>query len=220
MSYKHILFDLDGTLTNPAVGITNSIMYALRKLGEKVPPREELYSFIGPPLVDNFEAVFGFSKEKARLAVDCYREYFSVTGLFENEVYEGIEPLLKKLKEDGRKIFLATSKPEEFATQILEHFSLLQYFDFVAGNTLKEDRSKKEDVLKYILKKHPEINGENAVMVGDRKYDVLGAGEVNLNCIGVLYGFGDEKEMRECGAFITAKTVTELENILMNGDNL
>ncbi len=151
--YKTILFDLDGTLTDPAEGITNSVAYALEKYGIKVEDKKALNSFIGPPLNDSFMKYYGFTPEKAMEAIWVYREYFRDKGIFENEVYEGIPLLLEKIKQSGRKIVLATSKPEEFALRILEHFELIKYFDVVAGASMDEKRNKKGDVIRYAVEK-------------------------------------------------------------------
>ncbi len=215
MRYKHILFDLDGTLTDPALGITNSIMYALKKNGIQPPDRRELYCCIGPPLIDAFMEMWGFSRKGAEKALSDYREYFSVHGLYENEVYDGIPELLKALVDSGKKLYLATSKPEIYARQILEHFNLAEYFTFIAGNTLSEDRPKKVDVINYLFKVCPELEAQNTVMVGDRKYDVIGAHDASLTCIGVLFGYGCEQELRDANADHLAKTVSDLKALLL-----
>lgn len=206
----YLLFDLDGTLTEPEAGITNSIKYALRKYGIEETDRQKLRLCIGPPLIDSFENLWGFDRDKAVQAVVYYREYFAETGIFENEIYEGIPELLSSLKSQGHRIILATSKPEEYAERILEHFDILKYFDCVAGNTLKEERPKKEDVLAYIKKLFPDLSAQNGVMIGDRKYDVEGAHSLSLPCIGVLYGHGSKEELSEAGAEYLAASVTEL----------
>ena len=145
---KYIFFDLDGTLTDPGIGITNSVMYALNKFGIDVADRTSLYNFIGPPLLYSFQTFYGFSEADSAKAVQYYREYFRVTGLYENEVYAGIPELLTELKSRGYKLVLATSKPEEFAVEILKHFNLYDYFDFAAGATMDSTRSKKADVIR------------------------------------------------------------------------
>ena len=140
--YDFILFDLDGTLTDPGVGITNSVAYALRKWGIEVEDRKELYTFIGPPLSASFAKYYGFSEEDSLKCVDYYREYFGDIGIFENEVYDGIHDLLTHLKETGKTLVLATSKPEQYAKRILEHFDLAKYFDYVSGASMDESRNK------------------------------------------------------------------------------
>lgn len=211
--YKNVLFDLDGTLTEPAEGITNSVAYALRKFGIEE-ERRKLLRFIGPPLRDSFMEYYGFSEQESELAVAYYREYFRAGGIFENRVYDGIEELLDELKREGKTIVLATSKPEEFAAMILEHFDLMKYFDFVAGATMDETRNAKADVIRYALEKAGIADARSAVMVGDRKHDVMGARENGLNSIGVLYGYGDRKELEAAGATYIVETVTELRNFL------
>lgn len=214
MEHKNILFDLDGTLTDPAIGITNSVMYALERFGISVEERSGLYKFIGPPLMYSFKQFYGFSDSDAKLALDYYRERFRDGGLFENEIYAGIEPMLKRLNEKGCRVILATSKPEEFAGEILRHFGILQYFTFVAGNTLDEARPEKRQVISHILANYPELEHEATVMVGDRSYDVLGAKEFGIPCIGVLYGYGSREELTQAGADAIAEDVDALRALL------
>lgn len=211
--YKTVLFDLDGTLTDPGLGITNSVAYALKKYGIEVSDREKLYSFIGPPLKDSFKKYYGFSDEKAMEAIMYYREYFSDKGIFENEVYDGIKELLRRVKESGRKIVLATSKPEEFALRILEHFELTEFFDVVAGASMDEKRNKKGDVIKYALEKGC-LTPEDAVMIGDREHDIFGAQENGIDTIGVLYGYGSRDELEKAGAMHIAETVDDVYTLL------
>lgn len=212
--YQYVLFDLDGTLTDPGLGITNSVMYALKKWGIKVKDRSELYPFIGPPLQESFETFYGFSKEKAVQSVEFYREYFREKGLFENKVYDGIEDLLKRLKDSGRTLILATSKPEEFAIRILEHFHLADYFTVLGGASMDGSRSQKADVISYALEKGKVKDLTKAVMVGDRKHDILGAKQMGMDSIGVLFGYGNQKELEDAGATYIAANVSELWNIL------
>lgn len=196
--YKTFLFDLDGTLTDPGLGITNSVMHALAKKGISVADRAELYRFIGPPLVESFETFYGFSHEDAVQALADYREYFAVKGLFENEALPGAAELLAALKAAGRTVVLATSKPEPFARRILEHFGLLGYFDGVHGATMDETRNRKADVIAWALAHTPDHG--RTVMVGDRHHDIEGARANGLDSIGVLCGYGDEAELRTAGA--------------------
>ncbi len=211
--YKTVLFDLDGTLTDPGVGITNSVAYALKKYGIEVQDRKSLYSFIGPPLNDSFKRYYGFSDEKAMEAIMYYREYFADRGIFENEVYDGVRQLLERIKASGRKIVLATSKPEKFAERILEHFELTEYFDAVAGASMDEKRNKKGDVIKYALEKSG-LSAEDAIMVGDREHDVFGAGENGIDTIGVLYGYGSREELEKAGAVRIAQAVEDIYDFL------
>lgn len=215
---QNLLFDLDGTLTDPALGITNSVMYALEKFGIRVSDRRELYSFIGPPLIDSFIEFYGFTHEQASEALAYYREYFSVTGIFENEVYEGIPDMLETLKKEGKKIYLATSKPLLFAEKILRHFDLYKYFDGVYGASMDEKMNKKEQVIAYILEKE-KIDPSTACMIGDRKFDVEGGKLFGLTTVGVTFGYGDEKELCDAGADHIAHGVAELKNILLNKIN-
>ncbi len=208
--YHTILFDLDGTLTDPGVGITNSVAYALKKHGIEVTDRTKLYPFIGPPLMDSFQRFYGFSEEQSERALADYREYFRDKGLFENEVYEGVEELLKHLKASGKQLIIATSKPGEFAVKILEHFDLAKYFDHIVGATMDSSRSKKGDVIAYALKTCLITDKEHVVMVGDREHDVLGAIENGLDSIGVLYGYGSREELEEAGATCVAETVEDI----------
>ncbi len=216
MKKEYIFFDLDGTLTDPAIGITNSLMYALEKFGIHIENREELYQFIGPPLVDMMMQEFGFSKEKAQQGLAFYREYFSVKGLFENEVFAGIPELLSDLQAKGYKLVLATSKPEKFAKQILEHFDIAKYFYFIGGSDMGETRSTKEAVIEYDLAALGNPDPQSCVMVGDRKYDVIGAREYGIDCVGVLFGYGSKEEFAEANAAYIAETVEQLRALLMN----
>lgn len=198
--YDTVLFDLDGTLTDPGEGITNSVAYALSKYGIETQDKRELYKFIGPPLKDSFMKYFGFDEAKAEEAIAFYREYFRDRGIFENRVYDDVKDILTKLYDDGKIIVLATSKPEKFALRILEHFDLRKYFSVVAGASMDSSRSKKGDVIAYALSMCENIDKNTAVMVGDREHDIIGAKENSLKSIGVLYGYGDENELKTAGA--------------------
>ena len=204
--YQNILFDLDGTLTDPGMGITNSVMYALKKFKIDVEDRTSLYRFIGPPLKGSFEEFYGFSEEQSELAVQYYREYFKKQGMLENEVYDGIPELLKQLREKNKTLIVATSKPEPFTLEILRHFQLLDYFNFVAGATLDDTRNKKSDIIRYALESCHITDKSTAVMIGDRKHDIIGAKENGLDSIGVLFGYGDYEELKAAGATYIAET--------------
>lgn len=208
--YKYILFDLDGTLTNPEIGITTCVMYALEKFNIKVEDRKKLHPFIGPPLTYSFRTYYGLSEADSELAVKYYRERFSVKGLYENEVYDGVEKLLEQLKQSGKIIVLATSKPEKYAIEILKHFDLYKYFDYVAGATMDGSRGEKADVIRYALEISGIENKSEAIMVGDRNYDILGAKENGLDSVGVLFGFGDYEELTKAGANYIAETVADI----------
>ena len=204
--YQNILFDLDGTLTDPGMGITNSVMYALKKFNIDVKDRASLYRFIGPPLKGSFEEFYGFSDGQSELAVQYYREYFTKQGMLENEVYDGILELLTRLKEKDKTLIVATSKPEVFTLEILRHFNLLEYFDFVAGATMDDKRTKKSDIIRYALECCHITDTSTAVMIGDRKHDIIGAKENNLDSIGVLFGYGDYEELKAAGATYIVET--------------
>ncbi len=211
---KTVFFDLDGTLTDPGLGITNSVLYALKAYGieEK---RENLYSFIGPPLVDSFQSRYGFSREQGFEATRRFQEYFSRQGLFENEVYKGIVSLLADLKKAGKQVVLVTSKPEEFSLQILEHFQLISYFDFVCGATMDEKtRSHKDEVMAYAIKKSGALP-EETVMVGDRCFDIEAAKKFGIVAVGVLYGYGDREELVQAGADVLCPDVSALRKELL-----
>ncbi len=209
-NYKYLLFDLDGTLTDPAEGITNSVIHALKKWGIEVEDRSELYCFIGPPLSTSFKKYYGFSEENSLKCVEYYREYFRDRGIFENKVYDGIPELLERLKKDGKILVVATSKPEEFAKRILDHFDLAKYFDFVAGASMDESRNKKADVIRYALDLAKIENKAEALMIGDRDQDMLGAQVNGIDSLGVLYGYGDSEELSASGAKYIAETVEQI----------
>ena len=212
--YDIILFDLDGTLTDPGIGITNSVAHALAHWNIEVTDRSELYKFIGPPLSDSFMRYYGFSEEDAIRAIAVYREYFSVKGLYENEVYPGIPELLQSLKKMGKTVVLATSKPEKFAVEILRHFGLYDYFDIIAGASMDESRNKKADVIAYALSQMKDPDVRRLIMIGDREHDVLGAKQFGIDSIGVLYGYGDRAEHEAAGATYIAEKVEDILPLL------
>lgn len=208
--YNYILFDLDGTLTDPCEGILNSILYALGKLSIEEKDRQALKSFIGPPLYESFMERYSMSLNEALEAVNLYREYFAEKGLYENAVYKGIRETLSALAAEGRKLVLATSKPYVFAQKILDHFGLSKYFYFLSGATLDNTRVEKADIIAYALSSC-NISEDDAVMVGDRKHDISGAKANAVKSIGVLYGYGSEEELRKAGADCLA---TDPEDII------
>lgn len=212
--YTTVLFDLDGTLTDPGVGITNSVMYALNKFNIEVTDRTSLYKFIGPPLLESFQKYYGLTKEESEQALQYYREYFRPYGLYENEVYPGIEEMLMGLREKGKRLILATSKPEEFAVEILKHFQLYAYFAEVGGASMDEKRTDKADVISYVLEKAHVEDRSKVVMVGDRKHDIIGAKKNGLDSIGVLYGYGDYEELEKAGATYIVEKPEDLLNLV------
>ena len=215
LNKKYILFDLDGTLTNPYEGITKSVQYALSSFGidEK---QENLKRFIGPPLTYSFKEYYGFDDESTAQAIKKYRERFSQKGIYENDLYEGIPELLDKLKKSGKEIILATSKPIEFSERIIEYFNLTKYFSFMAGSTLKGERDTKAQVIEYALSRMGITDLSQVVMIGDREHDIIGAKANNIESIGILYGFGDREEFEKVGAEYICDTIKDLEKILLD----
>lgn len=215
--FDTVLFDLDGTLTDPLEGISNSIIYALKKFGITAPDKPLLKKFIGPPLTESFSEYCGLNHSDALHAVDYYREYFSVAGIFENKPYEGVCELLSGLKERGYTAIVATSKPEQFAKAIVQHFGLEQYFKEICGATMDQSRTQKADVIAYALKKCEikEKDKKRAVMVGDRKHDIIGAKTNGLSSIGVLYGYGSKEELLEAGANYIANSPVDILHYIL-----
>jgi phosphoglycolate phosphatase len=193
-----IFFDLDGTLTDPKPGITGSIQYALQKLDRPVPSQDELIWCIGPPLRASFVTMLG-GESQADLAVSFYRERFADVGLYENRVYPDIRDVLATLGQSRRRMFVATSKPRIFAERIIDHFGLTGHFERVFGSELDGTRVHKTDLLAYALEETG-VNPSQAVMIGDRSHDVIGAKNNGIGAIGVLYGYGSKEELIEAGA--------------------
>lgn len=208
---KTILFDLDGTLTDSGEGIINCVIYALEHFGLPIPPRDSLRYFVGPPLHESFIKQ-GIPAHLAEEAVAVYRERYIPIGKFENTPYDGIRELLEALKNQGHTLYVATSKPEQMSIDILEHFDLARYFDRICGASMDTSRSNKEAVIAYLL----EQNGrdENTVMVGDTKFDVIGAKFHGIPCIGISWGYGTVSELVDAGALAVVHTPQELFHIL------
>ena len=211
---KYILFDLDGTVTDPMIGITKSVRYALNKFGIEVEDLNNLCKFIGPPLKDSFMNFYNFTEEDALKAISYYREYFSTNGLYENTVYENFEDMLIALKKHNKSLIIATSKPTVFAEKILEHFNLKKYFDFISGSNLDNTRTKKADVISYALEQQMINNMSEIIMIGDREHDIIGAKALNIESIGVLHGYGSYEELSSSGADYIVKDVSELKSLL------
>lgn len=212
--YDSIVMDLDGTVTDPVEGITRSVAHALESLRIQVEDRGALCPFIGPPLQDSFREFYGLNDRQTADAIRAYRAYFSTKGIFENEVYPGMEAFLERQTQRGSRIYLATSKPEPFARKILDYFHLSPYFTGIAGSTLDGKRSEKGEVIRYLLDMYPEIACRPAVMIGDRKFDVEGARQHGLPAIGVLYGYGSRQELEKAGADFLARDLEELDRLL------
>ena len=219
--YKYVFFDLDGTITEPQEGILGGVIYALEKFGIKVTDRKALYAYIGPPLRMSFSKFHGLDEEQAEQAVACYREYYSTKGIYQNDIMPGMESAFKQLKEAGCRLYVATSKPELFAKQILEHLHLEQYFDIIAGSTFDKSRDSKEAVIAWLIGQIRETGVRDlcmsdVVMVGDRKYDVIGAKKFGIDQIGVLFGYGSREEFDACGCMYQAETAEEMVQIILH----
>ncbi|OKP66567.1 phosphoglycolate phosphatase [Paenibacillus sp. P3E] len=210
---QSILFDLDGTLTDPKEGITKSVEYALGKFGITVEHPDLLLPYIGPPLYDSFIEIQGFSAEKAAQAVEYYRERYRTLGMFENAVIPGIPELLEELQSKGFNLYVATSKPTVFAEEIIRHYDLDSYFRHVAGSNLDGTRSKKKEVIQYVLDEN-HIPPETALMIGDREHDIIGAKACGVASIGVMIGYGSEAELQSAGADHIAYDVKDIGNII------
>ncbi len=206
----HILFDLDGTLTDPAEGITRCIQYALEKAGHPVPGKQELLPWIGPPLDESFGAYVPKGNPQALVAL--YRERFADVGLYENKVYPGIKELLESLHVD-KKLYLATSKPHFFAKKILEHFGLAHYFTAIHGSELSGERTDKGELIQYLLKTE-NLQAQDCLMIGDRKHDTIGAKKNGILSVGVLWGYGPREELVEARADHIFATTQELGTFL------
>lgn len=206
--FSTILLDLDGTITNPYIGITNGVMYAYEHLGLEIPERESLRSFIGPPLIVEFTRR-GLPEEQAREAVRLYREYYGETGLFENELIPGTVEFLRELKQRGKRVCLATSKPEQFSVRILERFGIAQYFDFIGAAAMDGSRDSKLAVIQYVLGSTG-ASPQECLMVGDRMHDIIGAHDAGMKCAAVLVGFGSREEFAEYKADYVAETLADV----------
>lgn len=211
--YEYVLFDLDGTISDSSEGITKGIQIALDSYGihEEL---SELRKFIGPPLKVSFHGFYGFDEEKTAEAIARYREYYSEIGLFQNTPYEGIEELLKKIKASGRKIAVATSKPEDFSNTILDKFGLKKYFDYIVGPSRDYRRGDKDEIILEAINRFDNPDKDNVVMIGDTKFDAEGAKTVGIDCIGVLYGFGKREELEAAGAKYIAETIEDIYQYL------
>lgn len=231
--YDIFLFDLDGTLTNSKKGITKSVQYALKHFGIYEEDLEKLTCFIGPPLVDEFEEYCGFSREKALEITDKFRERYDTVGLWENELYPGIADMLAALREAGKRLAVATCKPEVTARRILEKFQVLDYFETVSGSDIEQNRTTKSQVIEEALirlgctrrkEQNPDLaepsgggwETDRILMIGDRKHDAEGAAVFQMDCAGVRFGFAREGELERAGTVFIADTVEELKERLLN----
>lgn len=212
--FDTLLFDLDGTLTDSTEGILKCLAYALERMGYEVP--EDTNKFLGPPLRQSLTEFLGMSMEQADEAVRIFRERYSVVGLFENRVYDGIPGMLERLKSGGKRIMVATSKAEIYAVRIFERFGLAQYFEIVGGAELDGSRDYKDEVIEYVLAKAGITDRSTVLMIGDRRQDVLGAHKTNIECMGILWGFGSMEELTQAGADYIARTPQEAADMLLS----
>ena len=213
MRYDAVLFDLDGTLTASAPGITGSVRHTLEAMGAQPLPDEVLSRFVGPPLFDSFQEYSGMTPAQAEVAVSVYRDHYPENGLFNATVFQGIPNLLRALRDDGVYLAIATAKPLHMAVQVLEHFGLARFFDNVVGATLARKDASKESLLRDALPK----KYARAAMVGDRRFDIEAAKAVGIDAIGVAYGYGSRDELSAAGADAIAGAVPDLHGLLLDG---
>lgn len=218
MRFHTALFDLDGTVTDSGPGILNSVRYALEKAGMRSAEEKDLRSFIGPPLHEQFRKFCGITEKEAERMVALYREYYTEKGIFENRVYDGILSVLESMRKSGFRILLATSKPEKYARIIARHFEFEQYFDFIGGANLDGSRTRKQEVIEYVLSACGIENREDVLMIGDRRYDIEGARCAGICSMGVLYGYGSREEIRSAEPDLAAETPADISRILLSED--
>lgn len=209
-----VIFDLDGTLSRSGEGIKNSVKYALEKFGIYTNDDQLLSQMIGPPLIDGFVRYFGLTEQQAKQAVGFYRETYNVKGLYECDAYDGVVRMLSTLKNKGKKIYIATSKPYDYTLKVLKHLKIYEYFDSVEGSQMTTSTYDKKDIINLCIKSN-DSPLESIVMVGDRKFDIQGAKDCNIRSVGVTYGYGDRGELLEYGADYIVDTVSQLEKLLL-----
>ena len=213
---RFLLFDLDGTLTDPALGIAHSVQFALRRFGIDEPDLTRLYRFIGPPLLHSFRDFYGMTEAQSREALAAYREYYAVTGIYENEVYAGIPDLLRDARRAGYRVMMATSKPEMYAFRLMQHFGLSEPFTCIAGADMAEKRADKAAVIRHAMTREGVTDPAEAVMIGDRRFDIEGGRAFGMATVGVLYGYGDREELTAAGADAIVATVADLRAYLLS----
>ena len=216
---KYVLFDLDGTLTDPKEGITKCVQYALKSLGIEPPHADELLDFIGPPLEESFIRRFDMSKEQAGLALKKYRERFSIVGMFENKVYGGIHEMLETLKASGLTLAVASLKPLVFVEKILEKFSLKDYFSAIAGSDLEGTKHTKKQIIDDVFATLSPESLSEVILVGDRYQDIEGAKEAGILSLGVRYGYAEKGELENAGADYIANSPIEITEIILKERN-
>ena len=213
MKYKNILFDLDGTLTDSKPGIVNSLRFALQYSGMDT-DNMNLDKFIGPPIMDTFVNTMGLNHQKAEEITKIYRENYSKTGIYENSLYEGIIEMLAYLKQNGHTVIIATAKPMPFTKIVLDHFNIFQYFSYISASEFEHAFETKQRIIENALEKCNINDLNTAVMIGDRKYDIIAAKNVGIASIGVLYGYGDYDELSEAGADYLVENIQDLLKII------
>ena len=217
MKYKYFLFDLDGTISESAIGIRESLEHAIKRLGKPLPDLDDYTLYIGPPLIDTFKNICHFSDVDAHAGVEFYREYYNSKGKYRNKLYSGIDKVLKYLKESGAKIAVCSSKYEKFADEIIEYLGVAKYFDAVCGSTLDGSRKDKKDLIPYAMDSlggSLEMNSTEAVMIGDTHFDAKGARACGIDFVGVEYGYGTKQSMTDEGADVFVSDTTELYEVL------
>lgn len=224
MAFQNILFDLDGTLTESGPGITRSVQYALHQMGIEEPDLQKLEPFVGPPLNLSFRERYGMSEEETGRAIHYFRESYDTKGIYENNVYPGVRELLQQLHEQGRRLAIASSKPEPMVHRVLEHFGIAGYFDVIVGSHVEEELDNKMGADNKLLMVKKALQGlglsveqgrrKSYAMVGDRSFDMNGAKANHVTAVGVSYGYGSRRELEEAGADFIADTVEELGRIL------
>lgn len=212
-NFDTLLFDLDGTLTDSTEGIVRCLEYALERMGFDIP--EDKNKFLGPPLYRSFAEFCGMNEEQVNEAVRIFRERYSTVGLFENRVYEGVPEMLKRLRDGGKRIMVATSKPEVYAVRIFDRFGLSQFFEIVGGANINGTRNDKDEVIEYVLEKAGISDRSSVLMIGDRRQDVIGAHKTGLKCMGILWGFGSIEELTEAEADFISETPEKAADMLL-----
>lgn len=215
MAYKYVLFDLDGTLTDPKIGITKAAQYALKKFDIHIDNLDDLEKVIGPPLKESFSNFYGLSEMDSNKAIDYFRDYFKSKGIYENIPYSNIEELLTSLKDNDMHLAVATSKPTVFAKQILEHFKLIDFFEVVVGSNLDNTRTDKAEIIEEVLNQLSVIDLSEVIMIGDRKHDLIGARKRSVDSIGVTYGYGSLEELKEENPKFIVNNVSDIKDRIL-----
>lgn len=213
--YTVILFDLDGTIIDPKIGVINSVEYALDCMKIEYNQTDSFEKFIGPPLEQSFQNYYSLSESQAREAVEFYRINYKKSGIEEHHLYIGIKELIQDVVKQNILLFVATSKPTSFAIEILKHYNIADHFKEIVGSNLDLTRTAKKEIIEYILTKHPNIDPNSCIMIGDRKYDIIGAQNNQIDSIGVLYGYGSFEEFKEANPTYIAETIADLRKILL-----